>query len=50
LQQTAEIMNAPDRVRLHQAKHSFARTDRELSRVALMTIEGDDLRASRVFI
>ena len=43
------IRNALDRARLRQANRLFAQAGRELSREALMTIEGEDLRASRVF-
>ena len=43
------IRNALDRARLRQANRLFARADRELTREELMTIEGEDLRASRVF-
>ena len=43
------IRNALDRARLRQANRLFARADRELTRDELMTIEGEDLRASRVF-
>jgi probable Rubsico expression protein CbbX len=43
------IRNALDRARLRQANRLFAQAGRELSREQLMTIEGEDLRASRVF-
>jgi probable Rubsico expression protein CbbX len=43
------IRNALDRARLRQANRLFARADRELTREELMTIEAEDLRASRVF-
>jgi probable Rubsico expression protein CbbX len=43
------IRNALDRARLRQANRLFAQKDRKLTRDELMTIEGDDLRASRVF-
>ncbi|MDE1922116.1 MAG: CbbX protein [Gammaproteobacteria bacterium] len=43
------IRNALDRARLRQANRLFAIADRNLGRDELMTIEGDDLRASRVF-
>ncbi len=43
------IRNALDRARLRQANRLFAQKDKELTRDDLMTIEGDDLRASRVF-
>jgi probable Rubsico expression protein CbbX len=43
------IRNALDRARLRQANRLFAEKGRQLDRDALMTIEGEDLRASRVF-
>jgi probable Rubsico expression protein CbbX len=43
------IRNALDRARLRQANRLFARADATLTREELMTIEGEDLRASRVF-
>jgi probable Rubsico expression protein CbbX len=43
------IRNALDRARLRQANRLFAQQDKHLTRDDLMTIEGDDLRASRVF-
>jgi hypothetical protein len=43
------IRNALDRARLRQATRLFAQKGRELTREDLMLIEGDDLRASRVF-
>lgn len=43
------IRNALDRARLRQANRLFAEPDRELTRDVLMAIEGEDLRASRVF-
>jgi len=43
------IRNAIDRARLRQANRLFAQKGRQLDRDALMTIEGEDLRASRVF-
>jgi probable Rubsico expression protein CbbX len=43
------MRNALDRARLRQANRLFARKGRELTRDDLMTIEGADLRASRVF-
>ena len=43
------IRNALDRARLRQANRLFEQKGRQLDRDALMTIEGDDLRASRVF-
>ena len=41
------IRNALDRARLRQATRLFANADRPVSRDELMTIEGEDLRASR---
>jgi probable Rubsico expression protein CbbX len=43
------IRNALDRARLRQANRLFALKGQELTRDDLMTIEGEDLRASRVF-
>jgi probable Rubsico expression protein CbbX len=43
------IRNALDRARLRQANRLFAMHGRQLSRDELMTIEGEDLLASRVF-
>ena len=43
------IRNALDRARLRQANRLFADKSRPLTRDELMTIEGEDLRASRVF-
>ena len=43
------IRNALDRARLRQANRLFAEKCRPLTREELMTIEGEDLRASRVF-
>jgi probable Rubsico expression protein CbbX len=43
------IRNALDRARLRQATRLFAAQGRELTRDDLMTIEGEDIRASRVF-
>jgi probable Rubsico expression protein CbbX len=43
------IRNALDRARLRQANRLFAQMERPLTRDELMTIEGEDLRASRVF-
>jgi len=43
------IRNALDRARLRQANRLFERADRAISRQELMTIEGSDLRSSRVF-
>jgi len=44
------IRNALDRARLRQASRLFAHSGKPLSRDDLMTIEGEDLRASRVFV
>jgi hypothetical protein len=43
------IRNALDRARLRQASRIVAATTGPLSRDELMTIEGEDIRASRVF-
>jgi AAA lid domain len=43
------IRNALDRARLRQANRLFAQQGPPLTRDELMTIEGEDLRASRVF-
>jgi probable Rubsico expression protein CbbX len=43
------IRNALDRARLRQANRLFAQQGPPLTREELMTIEGEDLRASRVF-
>ena len=43
------IRNALDRARLRQAKRLFAAGGAEVSRDALMTIEAQDIRASRLF-
>ncbi len=43
------IRNAMDRARLRQANRLFAERDRDLTLEALTTIEGDDIRQSRVF-
>ncbi len=43
------IRNALDRARLRQANRLFAQRNKRLTREDLMTIDGDDLRASRVF-
>jgi hypothetical protein len=42
------IRNTLDRARLHRANRLFAQKGRRLDRDVLMTIEGEDLRASRV--
>ncbi|MBI3562963.1 MAG: CbbX protein [Gammaproteobacteria bacterium] len=43
------IRNALDRARLRQANRLFARRGQALTKMDLMTIEPDDIRASRVF-
>jgi len=43
------IRNALDRARLRQANRLFARRGRALTKLDLMTIEPEDIRASRVF-
>ena len=43
------IRNALDRARLRQANRLFARTGRKLTKLDLMTLEPDDILASRVF-
>jgi probable Rubsico expression protein CbbX len=43
------IRNAPDRARLRQANRLYGQRGTRLNREALMTIEPEDLRASRVF-
>jgi len=43
------VRNALDRARLRQASRLFALAGGAVSREQLMTIEGEDLRASRVF-
>jgi probable Rubsico expression protein CbbX len=43
------IRNALDRARLRQAKRLFETRGAPLTRAALMTIEAEDIRASRVF-
>ena len=43
------IRNALDRARLRQAKRLFEARGTPLTREALMTIEAEDIRASRVF-
>jgi len=43
------IRNALDRARLRQANRLFAQMGKQVTREELMTIEGEDLRASRVF-
>jgi probable Rubsico expression protein CbbX len=44
------IRNALDRARLRQANRLFAKRDAPLTRLDLVTIEADDIRASRVFV
>ena len=43
------IRNALDRARLRQASRLFTSLDRQIARSELMTIEANDIRASRVF-
>ncbi|MEO8996498.1 MAG: CbbX protein, partial [Nitrosospira sp.] len=43
------VRNALDRARLRQANRLFAGAKKNLSRTDLMTIESEDIRASRVF-
>jgi hypothetical protein len=43
------IRNALDRARLRQANRLFGGAKKNLSRIDLMTIEAEDIRASRVF-
>jgi probable Rubsico expression protein CbbX len=43
------VRNALDRARLRQANRLFAQKGRATTRDELMTIEGEDIRASRVF-
>jgi probable Rubsico expression protein CbbX len=43
------VRNALDRMRLRQASRLFAQRDRELTREDLITLEPEDIRASRVF-
>ncbi|TPW17264.1 MAG: AAA ATPase [Halothiobacillaceae bacterium] len=44
------VRNALDRARLRQANRLFAGGKKNLSRIDLMTLEADDIRASRVFL
>lgn len=43
------VRNALDRARLRQANRLFKGARKNLSRIDLMTIEAEDIRASRVF-
>ena len=43
------IRNALDRSRLRQANRLFANFSKKLTKLDLMTIEAEDIRASRVF-
>ena len=43
------VRNALDRARLRQANRLFASRDRQLTREQIMTIEAEDLLASRIF-
>lgn len=44
------VRNALDRARLRQANRLFARSGSKLTKLDLMTLEADDILASRVFI
>ncbi len=44
------IRNALDRARLRQANRLFAKRDAPLTKLDLVTIEAEDIRASRVFV
>lgn len=44
------VRNALDRARLRQANRLFASANRKLTKIDLMTLEADDILASRVFI
>jgi probable Rubsico expression protein CbbX len=44
------IRNALDRARLRQANRLFALRDKPLTKLDLLTIEAEDIRASRVFV
>jgi probable Rubsico expression protein CbbX len=44
------VRNALDRARLRQANRLFARREAKLTKVDLMTIEAEDILASRVFL
>ena len=46
---TRSVRNALDRARLRQANRLFAGGKKNLSKTDLMTLEADDIRASRVF-
>ncbi len=43
------IRNAPDRARLRQANRLFAKSKKKLTKLDLITLEPEDIRASRVF-
>jgi hypothetical protein len=43
------VRNALDRARLRQANRLFAQRGRKLSKLDLVTIEAEEIRASRVF-
>jgi hypothetical protein len=43
------IRNALDRARLRQANRLFGSRKKALSKIDLMTLEAEDIRASRVF-
>ncbi len=44
------VRNALDRARLRQANRLFARSGNKLTKLDLMTLEADDILASRVFV
>jgi hypothetical protein len=43
------VRNGLDRARLREANRLFAQRNKQLTREELITIEADDIRASRVF-
>jgi len=43
------VRNALDRARLRQANRLFASSSKRLTKIDLMTLEEEDIRASRVF-
>jgi hypothetical protein len=44
------VRNALDRARLRQANRLFANASKSLSKIDLMTLEAEDILASRVFL
>jgi hypothetical protein len=44
------VRNALDRARLRQANRLFASAARHLTKIDLMTLEEEDIRASRIFV